>query len=261
MKVLIKLGGTLLDTAERRDRLAKELHSIASRVHAVVVHGGGKQMTRFLEERGVESQFVEGLRVSGPEVMDAVLKVFAGSVNHQLVASLVQAGSKAVGLSGIDAALTETETLDPRLGAVGRVVKVNAELLELLVRAGFLPVVACVGGDSRGHIYNVNADQMAVALAKGYSADQLWFLTDVQGVLGPDGQRIASITSTGCEALISQGVAKGGMQAKLNAAMDALRGGVGGIVIAPGARHGILESLYEGEELGTRIMAGGSIHA
>ena len=107
MRILVKLGGTLLDTPESRARLASELSQIQrSGVQMVVVHGGGKQMTRFLTERGIESRFVGGLRVTTPEVVDAVLKVLAGSVNHQLVSALVQAGSLAVGLSGIDACLT-----------------------------------------------------------------------------------------------------------------------------------------------------------
>ena len=105
MKLLVKLGGTLLDSVDSRRRLAHELTGLCESGHElVVVHGGGKQMTRFLAERGVESKFVNGLRVTTPEVVDAVLKVFAGSVNHELVASLVDAGSMAVGLTGIDAA-------------------------------------------------------------------------------------------------------------------------------------------------------------
>ena len=105
--------------------------------------------------------------------LDAVLKVFAGTVNHEFVASLVEAGARAVGLSGIDACLTEAEPMDEELGAVGRPVRSNPELLDTLVNAGFLPVVACVAGDRQGRIYNVNADQMAVACAVGFRADRL----------------------------------------------------------------------------------------
>src|SRR5262249_43080465 len=147
---------------------------------AVVVHGGGKQMTRFLAERGIESRFVNGLRVTSSEVLDVVLKVFAGSVNHELVAAINQAGARAVGLSGIDAYLTEAEQMDPNLGSVGKVIRSNPGLLHLLTQGGYLPVVACVAGDRQGNIYNVNADQMAVACAIGYGADQLVFLTDVE---------------------------------------------------------------------------------
>ena len=148
MKVLVKLGGTLLDAAESRDGLAAQLAAARGRgVELVVVHGGGKQMTRYLAERGIESRFGGGLRVTTPETLDAVLKIFAGSVNHELVASLNRAGALAVGLSGIDALLAEAEEMDPALGAVGRVVRSNPALLHLLAGSGYVPVVACVAGD------------------------------------------------------------------------------------------------------------------
>jgi acetylglutamate kinase len=256
VRILVKLGGTLLDAPESRRRLAEELGQIQrSGVEMVVVHGGGKQMTRFLAERGVESRFVGGLRVTTPEVVDAVLKVLAGTVNHELVSAFVQAGSNAVGLSGIDACLTEAVQLDPELGAVGRPVRTNPELLRLLSASGYLPVVACVAGDREGHIYNVNADQMAVACAIGFQVDQLHFLTDVDGVRGGDGQIISSLTTTDCEELVRTGVATGGMQAKLNSASDALRGGIGQVIIAPGAFAGACGRLLAGETIGTRLMA------
>src|SRR5581483_5111338 len=228
----------------------------SSSIQAVVVHGGGKQMTRFLAERRVESRFVNGLRVTTPEVVDAVLKVFASSVNHELVSALNRAGAPAVGLSGIDACLVEAEQMDPALGAVGRVTKSNPELLHLLVGNGFVPVVACVAGDRAGAIYNVNADQMAVACAAAFGADQLIFLTDVDGVLDGAKQVRARLTASESEELIAGGVATGGMQAKLNAALAALRGGVGEVRIAPGAAAGILGRLLAGEPLGTRMVLG-----
>jgi acetylglutamate kinase len=211
-------------------------------------------MTRFLAERNVESQFVEGLRVTTPEVLDAVLKVFAGTVNHLLVASLVRAGTMAVGLSGIDACLTEAEQLRPELGAVGRPVRSNPAVLETLTGGGFLPVVACVAGDRQGNIYNVNADQMAVACASGYGAAKLLFLTDVDGVKGADGAVIPRLTLAESRQLIVDGVATGGMQAKLNAAADALLGGVGEVVIAPGAAAEVVARLLAGEAVGTRFV-------
>lgn len=255
MRILVKLGGTLLDTDESRNRLAREIAAIRSGdLEVVVVHGGGKQMTRFLTERGIESRFVNGLRVSTPEVIDAVLKVLAGSVNHQLVASLVQAGADPVGLSGIDSGLTEAERLSEDLGAVGKPVRTNPRLLRLLTENAYIPVVACVAGDKQGNIYNVNADQMAVACAAGFQADRLVFLTDVDGVRGADGQILRTLTPAACEHLIKDGVATGGMQAKLNAAIDALRSGIQQVVIAPGAEPGALQKILSGEPLGTRLV-------
>jgi acetylglutamate kinase len=211
VKVLVKLGGTLLDAAESRDSLAEQLAAARGRgLELVVVHGGGKQMTRYLAERGIESRFVGGLRVTTPETLDAVLKIFAGSVNHELVASLNRAGALAVGLSGIDALLAEAEEMDPALGAVGRVTRSNPALLHLLVGNGFVPVVACVAGDRQGRVYNVNADQMAVACAAAFGAERLVFLTDVEGVL--DGERRIRRVLTAAESrdLIASGVATGG---------------------------------------------------
>ena len=255
MKLLVKLGGTLLDAAESRHALAAQIASArVPGVEIAVVHGGGKQMTRYLAERGIESRFVGGLRVTSPETIDAVLKVFAGTVNHELVAALNRAGALAVGLTGIDALLAEAEQMDPELGAVGRVVRSNAGVLDALVAGGFLPVVACVAGDRQGNIYNVNADQMAVACAAAFRAEQLVFLTDVAGVT--DGSKTVrpTLTPEDSRGLIADGIATGGMQAKLNAALAALDGGVGTVRIAPGAADEVLTRILAGEEIGTRIV-------
>ncbi len=256
MKLLVKLGGTLLDAPESRAALACELARARAAGHElVVVHGGGKQMTRYLAERGIESRFVNGLRVTTPETVDAVLKVFAGSVNHELVAALNRAGAPAVGLSGIDSFLVEAEQMDPALGAVGRVTRSNPELLQLLAGNGYVPVVACVAGDRDGHIFNVNADQMAVACAAAFGAAQLIFLTDVEGVLDGTKQVRPVLTAAESEALIAGGIATGGMQAKLNAALAALAGGVAAVRIAPGATARVLERVLAGESVGTRMVA------
>jgi acetylglutamate kinase len=257
VKFLVKLGGTLLDAVEPRDRLAREIHALARLGHAVtVVHGGGKQMTRFLTERHVESRFVNGLRVTTPEVVDAILKVFAGTVNHELVGSFIRAGARAVGLSGIDACLVEAVQMDPALGAVGRPVRTNTALLDLLTGSGYLPVVACVAGDAEGRVYNVNADQMAAACASGWQAPTLLFLTDVDGVRGAQGSVVSSLTPPGAAELIAAGVATGGMQAKLNAACEALRSGVSQVLIVPGALPHVMERILSGERIGTRMTPG-----
>ena len=254
-RLLIKLGGTLLDSTVSRDSIAGQIAATRQQGHEIaLVHGGGKQMTRYLAERGIESRFVNGLRVTVPEVVDAVLKVFAGSVNHELVASLNRCGSRAVGLSGIDAFLVEADQMDPALGAVGRVTKSDPALLHLLTSHGFLPVVACVAGDRQGNIYNVNADQMAVACATAFGAEELIFLTDVDGVRDGANRVCSVLSAAGSEQLIADGVATGGMQAKLNAAVDALRGGVEQVRIAPGASENVLARLMAGEEIGTRMV-------
>lgn len=258
-RILIKLGGTLLDAEDSRLRLAREIAEAAAGREIAVVHGGGKQMTRFLAERGVESTFINGLRVTSPDVIDAVVKVFRGSVNTDLVTAFRAVGARPVGLSGIDAGLVNAVVLDPQLGQVGRPVNSDARLLELLTHSGYIPVVACVAGDDSGKIFNVNADQMAVACAASFRVDRLLFLTDVDGVKDGAGQILRTLTIADCNALVASGVATGGMQAKLESACEALKQGVGEVRIAPGARPGIVAELLadslKDANIGTRILS------
>jgi acetylglutamate kinase len=254
---LIKIGGTLLDAVESRDRLAAEIkQAVEDGLEAVIVHGGGKQMTRFLAERGIESRFVNGLRVTTPEVLDAVLKILAGSVNQELVAAFVAAGARAVGLSGMDALLTEARQMSAELGWVGEPVRSDTRLLFLLIENGYLPVVACVSGDARGQFYNVNADQMAASIAGAFPAERLIFLTDVDGVRGAENEIVPTVSNGECRRLIDSGIASGGMRAKLEAASGALQAGVGEVVIAPGARAGVIERLLAGDRIGTKLVSG-----
>lgn len=255
MKVLVKLGGTLLDRKETLATLASELAELARLHEVVVVHGGGRQVTRFLEERGVTTQFVGGLRVSDVVVLDAVVKIIAGTVNKTLVSALIAQGASAVGLSGVDS-LTRAVQLSPDLGYVGQPEETDGRLLQLLIGAGYLPVIACVAGDAAGHIYNVNADQMAISCALGWHADKLFFLTDVPGLKLRDGQVAPRIMDSDIADLIGSGVAHGGMQAKLEASAAALAAGLSEIVIAPGDASAVCRRLLAGEELGTRIAAG-----
>jgi len=255
VKLLVKLGGTLLDEDATRERLARQIAAISRALPLVVVHGGGRQMTRYLAERGIESRFIDGLRVTTPAVLDAVVKVVAGSVNRQLVATLNRAGARAVGISGIDAGLVEADQMDPALGSVGRVTRADPALLDALLTGGFLPVVACVAGDREGRFYNVNADRMAVACAVAFGADQLIFLTDVAGVLDAAKCLVPRLTMARSESLIAAGIATGGMLAKLNAAHSALRQGVPQVRICAGAADGVLERILAGDEVGTRLAA------
>ena len=256
MRLLVKLGGTLLDKSTTRVSLAAQLATAARTHEVVVVHGGGKQMTRYLAEHGIESRFENGLRVTTPPVLDAVLKVFAGTVNKQLVAALIAAGAPAVGLTGVDAALAEAEPMDAKLGAVGRIVRTNAVVLLTLVESGFLPVVACVAGDRQGNIYNVNADQMAAGLASSFRADALYFLTDVDGVMGKERNVLRCLAAAEARELIASGIASGGMLAKLTYALEALAGGVREVRIAQGSTPDVLARLAGGEDLGTRLVQG-----
>jgi acetylglutamate kinase len=225
VRVLVKVGGALLDAPATQEPLAGQIAALARQAELVVVHGGGRQLTRHLSERGVQSRFVQGLRVTTPEVLDAVLHVLTG-INQHFVAALNRAGARAVGLSGMDGRLVEAQPLDAALGSVGRVTHVDPALLHSLLGAGFLPVIACLAGDRAGRFYNVNADQLAAACAVAFQAEQLIFLTDVEGVLDAQGARLPQLTLAQSEALITAGTIHGGMLAKLRAAREALRGGV-----------------------------------
>lgn len=255
MRILIKLGGALLDTADLRQNIAREIAEISTGgdYQVVLVHGGGKQMTRYLAERGIESQFVNGLRVTTPDVIDAVVKIFAGSVNARFVTALRAAGTQPVGLSGLAAGLVDAEILNPELGQVGKPVRSDTRLLKVLTDAHYLPVIACIAGDAQGRIYNVNADQMAVACASSFRAEKLLFLTDVEGVRDASGQVREALTTAEARGLISEGVATGGMQAKLEAAMQALEQQVGEVHIAHGAHPGIVRTILSRARIGTRL--------
>ncbi len=256
MKVLVKLGGTLLDGEDTRRSLASQLADLARKYETVVVHGGGKQVTRYLEERGIKSQFVGGLRISDEPVIDAVTKVIAGTVNKQLVATLTAQGCAAVGLSGIDGGLTQAAQLSPELGQVGEPNHSDGRLLSLLVGAGYIPVVACVAAGPRGEIFNVNADRMAVSCAAGWGADALLFLTDVPGVKGSDGRVISHLTPETALQLIRSGVAQGGMHAKLESAHLALEAGIADVIIASGREQDVCRRALEKQQLGTRLAKG-----
>ena len=253
MKLLVKLGGTLLDDANRRAEIARQLAQLGHKHDLVIVHGGGKQATQFLQERGVASRFVDGLRVSDEAVVDAVTKVIGGGVNKGLVSALIAAGIPAVGLSGVDGLLTVAEQLNAELGFVGRPVRTDGRLLDVLLKAGYLPVVACIAGDQDGNIYNVNADQMAVSCALGWGAGRLLFLTDVDGVKGSNGAVVSQLDEATIDELIRSGVAHGGMQAKLEAARYALRNGISEVVVASGREPDICTRLLSGELLGSRL--------
>ena len=256
MKALIKIGGSLLDDAASRADIARQVAAVsAAGVGVTVVHGGGKQMTRFLEERGVRSNFVRGLRVTTDETVDAVLKVLAGSVNTQLVASLGAAGRRAVGLTGIDSGVATAVQLDPELGFVGKVTSADPALLDLLSGAGYVPVIACVAGGANGEVFNVNGDSMAVAVASGWKVDRLVFLTDVPGVMNADKEILPVLTVADCARLIADGTATGGMQAKLTAACDAVSSGVGEVRIVRGSDADIVARVFAGEQVGTKVVA------
>ncbi len=252
MTNLIKIGGTLLDSVASRDELARQIASESlNGSELIVVHGGGKQITRFLDERGIESRFVNGMRVTTPEILAAVLTVLR-QVNQELVSVLRDAGARAVSVFADDGSLVVAEQMSAGLGAVGRIVRCHPEAVG--DHAGSMPVIACIAGDGRGNRYNVNGDQMALACAVGFNVERLVFLTDVEGVLDGQGKAIPVLNTKDAAGLIETGVAKGGMQAKLNAAVSALQQGVRDVHIVRGSAESIVHRVLQGETTGTRMV-------
>jgi len=249
MKVVIKIGGTLLEDAAGRQRMAELVRgAFRDGRQILLVHGGGKQLTAFLEKMGVASNFLNGLRITSAEALDGVVKVFAGSVNHNLLAVLYAAGVAAVGISGIDGGCLVAERLRGEKGEdwglVGRIRRANPRVWEALLAAGLLPVMAPLAVGEDGQIYNVNADLAAVACAIHWHADSLVFLTDVDGVRNADGLIVPRLAAEDIAVLIRSGAVTGGMLAKLNAVEEALAGGVSEIQICNGHRDGVGETLF-----------------
>jgi len=173
-------------------------------------------------------------------------------VNKGLVSALIAAGGRPLGISGVDGLLTQAVQLAPGLQFVGKPISTDGHLIDLLVKSGYLPVVACLACDDSGAIYNVNADQMAVSCATGWAADKLLFLTDVPGVKIATGEVASHLTVAQMLELVCSGVAYGGMQAKLEAAVAALQS-IGEVVIAPGDQPNICRRVLNRDNIGTRL--------
>ena len=249
MKQVIKIGGTLLEDAAGRARMAALMAAQARPGRrTLVVHGGGKQLTAYLERAGVKSEFVNGLRVTSAEALDAVVEVFAGTVNHSLLAALHAADVPSVGISGIDGGCLQAERLHgdggEDWGFVGRITQANPRVWEAQLAAGFLPVLACVAVGADGQIYNVNADQAAVACAVHWQADSLVFLTDVDGVCDSAGHVLPQLSAEQIPELIRSGAVAGGMLAKLNAVQEALAAGISQVRIVNGHTVGERDLSY-----------------
>jgi acetylglutamate kinase len=253
--VVVKLGGTTL--AEQRQVL-EEVAQVARRRPIVLVHGGGKRMTEWLERLGVQTRFENGLRVTDPAALEVAAAVLRGVVNSELVAALRDAGCDAVGLSGVDGGLLIGERL-PNVGLVATVTGVRRDLIDSLLVAGQVPVVAPLARDAEGTVCNVNADDAAAGLAAGLGARQLVLMTDVDGVRDGSGRKLDSITAEEAEALIADGTIRGGMVPKVKAALSALAWDGAEAIIADGSADGALVRALEDRTFGTRVS--GRAHA
>lgn len=221
-------------------------------VPVALVHGGGQQLTWLLDALSIPTEFREGLRVTDEATMTVAEMVFAGEVNKALVRELYTMDIPAVGVSGTDGPTLHVEPV-PNLGRVGSVTRVEPHLVETLWAGGFVPVIAPMGLGPEG-AYNVNADSAAAALAVGLGAGNLFFLTDVDGLLD-GGEAVSALAPEECEGYVKKGLAIGGMVPKLRAAAEAAREGVEARIVN-GNKRGSLSKAIAGERIGTLISEG-----
>ncbi|MCS6798248.1 MAG: acetylglutamate kinase [Myxococcota bacterium] len=264
---VVKYGGhAMLEPALRasfaRDVVLMKLIGL----HPIVVHGGGPQIDERLEQLGVRSERLDGLRVTDARTMQVVEMVLGGTLNQEIVSLVCAHGGRAVGLTGRDDGFVRAERIermrtrsgrevDP--GRVGRVREVRPELLRRLVEAGFIPVVAPIAVDDAGESLNVNADTVAGKVAEALGAAKLLLLTDAPGIRGRDGSVLSSLSAADAARLQADGVIDGGMIPKVACALEALEGGVGKVHVIDGRlQHAVLLELFTDRGVGTEIVRG-----
>ncbi len=259
MRLVVKIGGAAVDDKAMLQQCARAVAQLTAEGHQVaVVHGGGAALTRMMHQLGKESEFINGLRVTDGATRDMALMVLAGGVNKALVAALSAIGQPAMGLCGGDglafrARKKMTNGVD--LGFVGEISSADPRWIEAIWNCDAVPVISSLALGSDGEYYNINADQMAAACAVACHANALVFLTDVQGVKGPDGAVIRWLKLKEIEVLERDLVVSGGMLPKLAACKEALRRGVGRVRILPASEASHLPDFYSTRiESGTEVM-------
>ncbi|HEY0205231.1 MAG TPA: acetylglutamate kinase [Acetobacteraceae bacterium] len=268
--VVVKYGGHAMGDDALAAKFGRDIALLKQvGVNPVVVHGGGPQINAMLERLAIKSTFVDGLRVTDASMVEVVEMVLAGTVNKHVAGLINQAGALAVGICGKDGGMIRARKLtrtvkDPGshieraldLGFVGEPVHVDVRVIHALTGAGLIPVIAPVGVGEDGHTYNINADDVAGAVAAALGAQRLLMLTDVAGVLDGNKQLVAEMTVAEAEAGIANGMISGGMIPKVENCVEAVRGGVKGAVILDGRmQHACLLELFKEGGLGTLIRA------
>ena len=269
--VVVKYGGHAMVDEQLKKNFALDIILMQYvGIHPVVVHGGGPQINRFLEKMQVKPNYVQGMRVTDGETMDVVEMVLVGKVNKEIVGLINHHGGKAVGLSGRDGDLVQAEKMTlhskpssedrpPELidiGRVGKVTRVNPEVLSILEQRDFIPVIAPVGVGEDGQAFNINADLVAGSIAAELKALKLILLTDVEGVKNSQGELISTIYRDQIDDLIAAEVIQGGMIPKVNCCKAALDGGVSKAHIIDGRQeHAILLEIFTKKGIGTELVA------
>lgn len=257
--IVIKYGGNAMISRELREAVMSDIILLRLvGIRAVMVHGGGPEISQMLKKIGHESKFVNGLRYTDQETMDIVQSVLCGKVNKDLVAQINRLGGQAVGLCGMDGALFQAEKLDEQYGLVGKITGVNPEPVENALESGYIPVVATVAqGIDTDTAYNINADTAAAELAVALRAEKLILLTDVRGLLrdpADEESLIRVIRMEEIPGLLEEKIISGGMIPKMQCCADAITGGVERVHILDGRiPHSILIELLSDEGIGTML--------
>ncbi len=266
--VVIKFGGHAMGDADLARQFARDVVLLKQiGVSPVIVHGGGPQIGAMLERLKIQSEFVQGLRVTDRATVDVVEMVLAGRINKEIVTSIGQAGGRAVGISGKDGGLLTARKLhrtirDPEsqiekvldLGFVGEPERVNPAIIERLAGADLIPVIAPIGVGADGETFNINADTAAGAIAGALGAKRLLLLTDVAGVLDENGAVLPELSPGKAANLKAAGVVAGGMIPKVETCLEAVQSGVGAAVILDGrVPHAVLLELFTEHGAGTLI--------
>lgn len=259
--LVIKYGGNAMIDDEMKHSTMRDLTLLQFvGIKVVLVHGGGPEISGTLKRMGIESRFVNGLRYTDAETAEVVRMVLAGKVNKELVHMLGTLGAKSMGVCGIDGNMLLCEQEDEALGYVGKIDRVNTELIHTALNAGYLPVISTVGYDESGNIYNVNADTAASAIAGALQAESLILMTDIRGLLrdrDSEESLIKKVYVSDIPSLVKDGVISGGMIPKVNCCKDAIRNGVNRVFITDGrVKHSILLELLSDEGLGTMFVKG-----
>ena len=257
--VVVKYGGhAMTDETLKRQVMEDIVLLQLVGVKVVLVHGGGPEINAALAKMGVESKFVNGLRVTDAESMDVVQMVLAGKVNKSLVNLIGSIGGKAMGICGIDGHMVEAKCKDPALGQVGAITGVNTRPIYDLLDNGYIPVISSVACDAAGNVYNVNADSMAAQISGALGAECLISMTDVPGIMEDPGDistLINAVDIGGAMELMRRGVVKGGMIPKVESCMEALLCGVKKVFILDGrVPHSILLEMLTDEGSGTMMI-------
>ena len=258
--VVIKYGGGAMTSAELKEKIASDIVLMKLvGIRPIIIHGGGPEITNFMNRLDLEVEFVDGLRKTTAETMDVVKMVLVGKVNKELVSLINRHGRMAVGLSGDDGNLlvARKKVHEPDLGFVGEIEQINSKILLDLLDDGYIPIIASIGSGENGESYNINADTVAAEVAAAVGADKIIFLTDVEGLYRDYGQEhtlISSLDHKECAAMVASGELEGGMLPKVQGCLRALEAGVGRAHILNGTTpHAMLLEIFTNEGIGTMI--------